>query len=51
MSIHKSLAVSSSLVKKRNVLKKDERIEILKKRGLWKDGDSIYKLPKVNAGT
>ena len=47
MSIHKSLVVSSKLKRDRNVLKKTERIGILESKGQWKEGDSIYKLPKV----
>ena len=41
MSQHKSLQGSSGLVIKRNVLKRFERIDVLKKRGQWKSGDRV----------
>jgi small basic protein (TIGR04137 family) len=47
MSIHKSLVASSKLKRHRNVLTKTERIEILKQQGRWKEGDSVFRLPKV----
>lgn len=47
MSQHKSLQGSSGLVVKRNVLKRFERIEVLKKRGQWKDGDRVQGLRKT----
>lgn len=47
MSQHKSLQGSSGLVIKRNVLKRFERIEVLKKRGQWKNGDRIVGLKKT----
>ena len=31
----------------RNVLTRAERIEVLTDRGEWKDGDSVFGLPKV----
>ena len=34
-------------LKKRNVLKRFERVLILKKRGQWKTGDSVYGLMKT----
>ena len=37
MSQHKSLQGASGIVRKRNVLKRFERVEILKKRGQWKE--------------
>jgi len=50
MSRHRSLRVSSTLVAKRNVLKRRERIDLLKKRGKWKDGDRALGLPKTKPG-
>lgn len=47
MSLHPSLRGTSTLKAKRSVLKRFERIEILKKKGKWKLGDSIYGLPKT----
>ncbi len=32
---------------KRNVLKRFERVEVLKKRGKFKAGDNVYNLPKT----
>ncbi|NUM33803.1 MAG: small basic protein [Candidatus Brocadiae bacterium] len=50
MSIHKSLLISSKLKRHRNVLKRGERIEILAKKGIWKEESSVFGLPKVLAG-
>jgi small basic protein (TIGR04137 family) len=47
MSQHSSLRAVSKLGGKRNVLKRFERTELLKKRGQWKDGDRITGLRKT----
>ncbi len=47
MSQHKSLQGASGLVVKRNVLKRFERVDILKKRGQWKAGDRVQGLRKT----
>ena len=48
MSQHNSLkSTGGGLVSKRNVLKRFERVEILKKRGQWKDGDQVQGLRKT----
>ncbi len=47
MSIHKSLAVSANLQRYRNVLNRAERLELLQKKELWKEGDSVFGLRKV----
>ena len=48
MSQHPSLKASGGgVVSKRNVLKRFERVEILKKRGQWKDGDRVQGLRKT----
>jgi len=47
MSQHKSLQGVSGLVIKRNVLKRFERLEVLKKRGQWKTGDRVTGLRKT----
>ena len=47
MSQHKSLQSAKGVAVKRNVLKRFERVEILKKRGQWKDGDRIVGLRKT----
>ena len=44
MSQHKSLQGTSGIVVKRNVLKRFERIDLLKKRGFWKQGDRVQGL-------
>ncbi len=47
MSQHKSLQGSNGLVVKRNVLKRFERVEILRKRSQWKAGDRVVGLRKT----
>ena len=47
LSQHKGLQGSSGLVVKRNVLKRFERVDLLKKRGQWKAGDRIVGLKKT----
>jgi small basic protein (TIGR04137 family) len=47
MSQHKSLQGSSGIVIKRNVLKRFERVAVLKKRGQWKEGDRVAGLRKT----
>jgi small basic protein (TIGR04137 family) len=47
MSQHRSLRGTSTIVAKRNVLKRFERVELLKKRGQWKDGRKVIGLPKT----
>ena len=47
MSLHRSLRAASALGAKRNVLKRFERVELLKKRGQWKAGDRITGLRKT----
>jgi len=32
---------------KRNVLKRFERVELMKKRGQWKEDSNVHKLPKT----
>jgi small basic protein (TIGR04137 family) len=47
MSQHRSLKGASTITTKRNVLKRFERVELLKKRGLFKQGDKVIGLPKT----
>ena len=47
MSQHPSLKVGGKIRKKRNVLKRYERIDILSKEGRWKEGDKVLGLPKT----
>jgi small basic protein (TIGR04137 family) len=47
MSQHRSLRGAATLGAKRNVMKRFERVEILKKRGQWKEGDRVTGLRKT----
>jgi small basic protein (TIGR04137 family) len=47
MSQHRSLRAAATLGGKRNVLKRFERLELLKNRGQWKEGDRITGLRKT----
>lgn len=47
MSRHSSLKGSSKISAKRNVLKRFERINLLRDRGEWKPGDRGLGLPKT----
>ena len=47
MAQHPSLRGASALGAKRNVLKRFERVELLKKRGQWKDGERVTGLRKT----
>lgn len=47
MSQHKSLQGASGIVIKRNVLKRFERVALLKKRSQWKEGDRVVGLRKT----
>lgn len=50
MSQHPSLKpVGGGLIVKRNVLKRFERVALLKKRGQWKEGDRVLGLRKTKA--
>jgi small basic protein (TIGR04137 family) len=47
MSQHRSLRASSSMGAKRNILKRFERVELLRKRGQYKDGERVTGLRKT----
>jgi small basic protein (TIGR04137 family) len=48
MSQHKSFKkVGGGVFNKRNVLKRFERVELLKKRKQWNDGDRVVCLKKT----
>ncbi|MEI6831526.1 MAG: small basic protein [Candidatus Omnitrophota bacterium] len=47
MSIHPSLIISEADKKARSVLKRTERIKQMQEKGKWKEGDSVYGLPKI----
>ena len=49
MSKHNSLKVSGGGGGKRSVLKRFERVKLLKERGQWKEGQSPMGLPKTKA--
>jgi len=49
MSQHRSLRTTATLGAKRNVLKRFERVEVLKKRGEWKEGARVTGLRKTKA--
>jgi len=49
MSIHPSLTVSEKDKKQRSVLKRTERIRTMMEKGQWKEGDDVYRLPKMKA--
>jgi small basic protein (TIGR04137 family) len=47
MAQHPSLRAASTSGAKRNVLKRFERVALLKKRGQWKSGDRVTGLRKT----
>lgn len=47
MTIDKSLKIAAGASKQRNVLTRAERLNRLIEMDRWKEGDSIYGLPKV----
>ena len=47
MSKHNSLKSNASVGGKRSVLKRFERVKLLKERGQWKEGRSAIGLPKT----
>ncbi|NCD33014.1 MAG: small basic protein [Spartobacteria bacterium] len=47
MSKHPSLKSSGTIKAKRNVLKRFERIDILRANGKWKEGEKAIGLPKT----
>ncbi len=49
MSQHASLKSASRIIAKRNVLKRFERIDLLRARDKWKEGDRGIGLPKTKS--
>jgi small basic protein (TIGR04137 family) len=49
MSMHSSLKSATRIAVKRNVLKRFERIDVMRKKGKWKEGDRAYGLPKLKS--
>ena len=50
MSMHRSLKAATKITTRRNVLKRFERIDLLRKKGEWKEGDRAHGLPKTKPG-
>jgi small basic protein (TIGR04137 family) len=48
MSQHTSLK-SNKIQARRNVLKRFERVDALKKQGRWKEGQRVFGLPKTKS--
>lgn len=46
MTQHTSLRSVTKIIAKRNVMKRFERIDVMRARGTWKDGDRALGLPK-----
>ena len=49
MAIHPSLKTSDKVNKARSVMKRSERIRSMMEKGQWKEGDDVYRLPKIKA--
>ncbi|MDO8603030.1 MAG: small basic protein [Candidatus Omnitrophota bacterium] len=47
MSLHPSLKTSKAGKKHRTVLKRYERLAVLKEKGILKDDDSVFGMPKL----
>ena len=47
MSLHPSLKIRGAVAAKRNVLKRYERVDLLKADGRYKDGQKVWGLPKT----
>ena len=47
MSIHPSLASTEKDKKQRSVLKRIERLRIMREKEKWREGDKVYGLPKI----
>jgi small basic protein (TIGR04137 family) len=47
MSQHNSLRAANTLGAKRNVLKRFERVELMRKRSQWVEGRRVTGLPKT----
>ena len=49
MTLHASLRSNEKVAVKRSVLKRYERVDILKKQGRYKDGQRVWGLPKTKS--
>ncbi len=50
MSLHNSFKSKTAGVK-RSVMKRYERVKVLKDKKKWNDGDSVFGLPKTKSGS
>lgn len=48
MAVDKSLKTKGQLLRRRNVLSREDRLVTLEREGRWHLGDSIFGLPKVS---
>ena len=48
MAVDKSLKTKGQLLRRRNVLSREERLLMLEQEGRWQPGESIFGLPKVS---
>ena len=48
MAVDKSLKVKGGLLRRRNVLSREERLQLLEGEGRWESGESVFGLPKVS---
>lgn len=51
MSRHPSYGKATSGAKKKNVLKRFERVQLMKERDQWKDRVSVFNLPKTKVSS
>ncbi len=47
MTLHKSLKLGDTMKRARSVLTRAERLATLEDEGRWKEGESVFGLPKV----
>jgi small basic protein (TIGR04137 family) len=47
MTLHKSLKSANAMKRHRSVLTRAERVAVLSDDGRWKEGQSVFGLPKV----
>jgi small basic protein (TIGR04137 family) len=51
MSRHRSYGKATTGAKKRNVLKRFERVQLMKERDQWKERVSVFSLPKTKVAS
>lgn len=47
MSMHPSLKATEKGTKQRSVLKRIERLKVMRDKEQWKEGSAVYGLPKI----